>query len=87
MRRRGRLDTFTKVMVMVILINAIAWVWCSYGLAYLGRYAIAESLSETAVEAVVGTFIAYAIKAGVENVSKYGITLPGRGGADPMKRD
>ena len=28
-----RIDTFTKLAVAVILINAVAWVWCSYGLA------------------------------------------------------
>lgn len=75
--KRRWLDTFTKLAVFGILVNAVGWVWCSYGLAYLGRYEIAESLSQTAVEVVLGTFIAYAVKSGVENVSKYGVTLPG----------
>ena len=63
--RKSWLDSFTKIAVMVILINAVAWVWCSYGLAYLGRYEIAESLSQTAVNAILGTFISYAVKSAV----------------------
>lgn len=72
----GRINTFTKLAVAVILVNAAAWVWCSYGLAYLGRYEIAESLSEKAIETIIGTFVTYALKSGIENVSKYGIKLP-----------
>ena len=71
-----RIDTFTKLAVAVILINAVAWVWCSYGLAYLGRYEIAASLSEAAIDTLLGTFVTYAVKSAAENVSKYGIRLP-----------
>lgn len=74
-QKKNRLNTFTKLAVLVILINAIAWVWCSYGLAYLGRYEIAESLSQTAIDVILGVFIAYAVKSGVENVNKYGVNL------------
>ena len=73
--RKSWLDSFTKIAVMVILINAVALVWCSYGLAYLGRYEIAESLSQTSVNAILGTFISYAVKSVVENVNKNGINL------------
>lgn len=71
----GRLDSFTKLAVAVVLINACAWVWCSYILAYLGRYEIAESLSQTAVTAIIGTFVTYAVKSLFENVNKNGINL------------
>ena len=71
----GRLDSFTKLAVAVVLINACAWVWCSYILAYLGRYEIAESLSQTAVTAIIGTFVTYAVKSLFENVNKNGITI------------
>lgn len=71
----GRLDSFTKIAVMVVLINACAWVWCSYILAYLGRYEIAESLSQTAVTAIIGTFVTYAVKSLFENVNKNGINI------------
>lgn len=74
-KKKNWLDTFTKLAVLVILINAIAWVWCSYGLAYLGRFEIAESLSETAIDVILGVFIAYAVKSGVENVNKHGIKM------------
>ena len=71
----GWLDTFTKLAVMVILINALAWVWCSYGLAYLGRYEIAESLSGKAIDTILGTFITYAAKSLFENVNKHGFNM------------
>lgn len=73
--KRGLLDSYTKVIVMVIVINACAWVWCSYILAYLGRFEIAESLSQTAVTAILGAFISYAVKSAVENVNKNGVNL------------
>ena len=84
-----RIDSFTKVIVLVLLINAIAWVWCSYGLAYLGRYEIAESLSATAIDVILGVFIAYAVKSGVENVNKYGVNLrpTKKSGANTKYRD
>ena len=78
MKKRAKknwLDTFTKLAVLVIIINAVAWVWCSYGLAYLGRYEIAESLSETAIDVILGVFVTYAVKSGVENVNKHGVNL------------
>ena len=73
--RKSRLDSFTKIAVTVVLLNACAWVWCSYILAYLGRYEIAESLSQTAVTAILGTFISYAVKSAIENINKNGVNL------------
>lgn len=84
------LDSFTKVIVTVLLVNAMAWVWCSYGLAYLGRYEIAESLSETAITTILGTVIAYCTKAVIENVNKHGVNLrlaPMTGKKSNSKRD
>lgn len=90
-QKRGKqslLDSYTKVIVMVIVINACAWVWCSYILAYLGRFEIAESLSQTAVTAILGAFISYAVKSAVENVNKNGINLkPTKGTKTNMNRD
>lgn len=85
----GRIDSFTKLVVAVLVINACAWVWCSYILAYLGRYEIAESLSEKAIDTILGTFITYAAKSLCENVNKNGVNLfpakkPGR---NNMNRD
>lgn len=73
--KKNWLDTFTKIAVAVIILNACAWVWCSYILAYLGRYDIAETLSQTALTAILGTFISYAVKSTVENVNKFGVNL------------
>lgn len=69
------LDSFTKFIVIILLVNAMAWVWCSYGLAYLGRYEIAENLSETAITTILGTVIAYCTKAVIENVNKHGVNF------------
>jgi len=87
--KKNWLDSFTKLAVAVIIANACAWVWCSYALAYLGRYVIAESLSQTALTAILGTFISYALKSVIENVNKTGINLrPNkRSAADNIKRD
>lgn len=86
--KRSLLDSYTKVIVMVIVINACAWVWCSYILAYLGRFEIAESLSQTAVTAILGAFISYAVKSAVENVNKNGINLkPVKSTKTNMNRD
>lgn len=85
--RAPRIDTFTKLAVAVILINATAWVWCSYGLAYLGRYAIAESLSERAIETILGTFVTYAVKSAAENINRHGLKLAAKSGQNSTKRD
>ena len=75
MKKKQFLDSFTKIAVAAVLINACGWVWCSYVPAYLGRFEIAESLSQTAVTAILGVFISYAVKSGVENLNRYGVNL------------
>ena len=50
--RQGRLETM-KAVVWLCLVNGIAWVWCSYLLAYLGREQIAEQLSKAAVTEIM----------------------------------
>lgn len=59
-----------KKLVWFCLVNGVAWVWCSYLLAYLGRAQIAESLSKVAVTEIVGVILAYALKSLFENLSK-----------------
>lgn len=66
-------DSTTKVIVVVLLLNAILWVWCSYAMAYMGRVAIAETLSTAAIKTILGTVITYSVKSAVENVNKHGI--------------
>ena len=65
-------ETYMKRILTVIVLNAILWVWCSYFLAWKGRYEIAQSLSQTAVTAILGVVITYGIKSVTENVSKNG---------------
>lgn len=62
--------TTTKRIVWVCLINGIGWVWCSYGLAYLGRTSIAESLSKVAITEIIGVVLVYCLKSLCENISK-----------------
>ena len=60
-----------KRVVWVCLAMGIAWVWCSYILAYLDHPQIAESLSQVAVTEIIGVVLAYAIKSSIENLSKH----------------
>lgn len=65
-------ETYEKRLCTAITRSAILWVWCSYGLALLGRYEIAQSLSQEAVRTILGVVIAYSAKSLSENISKYG---------------
>ena len=65
-------ETYMKRINTVIIMNAIAWVWCSYILAWFGRYEIAQQLSQTALTAILGVVITYGLKSMTENVSKNG---------------
>ena len=51
--------------------NGVAWVWCSYLLAYLGRTQIAESLSKIAITEIIGVILVYCIKSLFENISQH----------------
>lgn len=62
--------TTTKRIVWLCLINGICWVWCSYGLAYIGRATIAESLSKVAITEIIGVVLVYCMKSLFENISK-----------------
>lgn len=62
----------TKCIVWCCLINGIAWVWCSYILAFLGKTAIAEGLSKVAVTEIVGVVLAYCLKSLFEKRDGFG---------------
>lgn len=68
--QEGKKTTTTKRVVWFCLGNGVAWVWCSYILAYLGREEIAESLSKVAITEIVGVVLVYAVKSLAENLSK-----------------
>lgn len=63
--------TTMKRVVWMCLGNGIAWVWCSYLLAWFGREQIAESLSQVAITEIIGVVLVYALKALIENLSKH----------------
>ena len=56
------LMTFTKVAVTVILGVSLVDLQFSYILAFMGRVQIAEALSTTIVEMVVGVMLGYFLK-------------------------
>lgn len=64
-------STTMKKVVWLCLVNGICWVWCSYALAAIGREQIAETLSQVAITEIIGVVLVYAIKAGIENLSKH----------------
>lgn len=80
--KMGRGTETMKLVVWVCLAMGIAWVWCSYILAYLDHPQIAESLSQVAVTEIIGVVLAYAIKSSIENLSKHN-RWPDRG--DPAE--
>lgn len=59
-----------KLIIWICLGNGLAWVWCSYIMAWVGKTQIAEGLSQSAVTEIVGVVLAYAIKSVLENMSK-----------------
>lgn len=65
----------SKILVWIIVLNGLAMMWCSYILAWFDRIAIAETLSSTVVQVIVGTALGYLLTKTVENVSKYGSRL------------
>lgn len=73
--------TTTKVIVWVCLLNGLAWVWCSYILAWIGRVQIAESLSQVALTEIIGVVLVYAVKSVLENLSKNN-SWPDKHGSD-----
>lgn len=59
-----------KKLVIFCLVNGVAWVWCSYILAFLGITNIAETLSQVAITEIIGVILVYALKSLFENLSK-----------------
>lgn len=60
-------------MITWIVVNATVWVYMTYALAFIGREAIAESLSKQIVKVILSVPVVYGIKAAIENVFKYNI--------------
>jgi hypothetical protein len=67
-----------KLIVGFITINAVAWIWCSYLLAFFGRVEIALELSITALTSLVAVVLTYALKSLGEkhSLNKHGLCVP-----------
>ena len=63
-------SSFSKVVILIVLINCILMMWASYWLAYIDKVQIAESLSQIVAGTVVVTCLGYFGKSTVENLSK-----------------
>lgn len=81
-KKKDKWLTFMKVVVLFCLCNGIAWVWCSYILAWQGKEQIAESLSQVALTEIIAVVLVYAAKSVFENLSKNN-SWPDKSGSDP----
>jgi len=78
----GLAKTFSstsKQLIWFYSINGVAWIWCSYVLAFMGRGQIAESLSSNVCTIVIGQIGFYLITKTIENVFKYNDIFKPRG--------
>lgn len=64
--------TTTKRIIWFCLLNGIAWVWCSYILAWCGRVDIAEALSGKAITEIIGVVLIYCAKSLFEKKESFG---------------
>lgn len=64
--------TTSKKIVYLCLLNGIAWVWFSYGLAFLGRTEVVETLSITALTEIIAVVFGYLVKSLFEKRPSFG---------------
>ena len=62
-KKRCWLQTFTKKAVAIILAVSLIDLQLSYILAFMGKDQIAESLSSTIADTVIGVMLGYFLKA------------------------
>lgn len=70
-KRLQMFDTFMKVMTFIIIMHGLTMITLSYILAFNDKMTIAEGLSQTVVQEIIGPFVVYGITKTIENVSKY----------------
>lgn len=80
-------ETYWKRIMTVIIVNAMGWIWCSYALAWRRMDQIADDLSKTALSAILGVVVAYAVKSTSENISKNGFVGKRQNGLTDIKPD
>ena len=64
-------DSFMKILVVIVVSHGLICITLSYVLAFLGCADVVESLSSTMVTEVVAPVTIYGITKTVENVFKY----------------
>jgi len=69
-KRTRRKLFFTDLLAIIIILNSIAWVWCSYLLAFIRRVDTVSTVSGYVVMDVIVIFATIAAKAFGENLSK-----------------
>ena len=72
-----RKTEFSKIVMLIVLVNGMLMMWCSYVLAWFDKIAIAETLSATITDVIVGSVLGYLGTKTIENISKYGSRLNG----------
>jgi hypothetical protein len=60
----------TKRLVWFVLINSVAWVWCSYILAWFDRVNVVETVSKLVITEIIAVILIYGLKSLFENLSK-----------------
>lgn len=65
------IDSFMKILVVIVVFHGLICISLSYVLAFLGYQEVVESLSSTMVTEVIAPVTIYGITKTVENVSKY----------------
>ena len=70
-KQTKRWHSTTKCLLWFIIINSVAWIWCSYILAWFDKVQIAESLSSNVCTVARGQIFGYLITKTVENIFKY----------------
>lgn len=63
--------TTSKQLIWIYTVFGVVWISLSYVLAFMGKEQIAESLSSTVCNVVIGTLGTYLITSTVENIFKY----------------
>lgn len=64
-------DSFMKILVVIVVAHGLICISLSYVLAFLGFSEVVESLSSTMVTEVIAPVTIYGITKTIENVSKY----------------
>jgi hypothetical protein len=67
---KGKLDS-SKIIIFILIYIGVSMAGSSYYLAFIGRNAIAESLSKAALVELVAPSVILLMKSLVENLSKY----------------